>query len=277
MYKQLDEEFFDKKNDNKYIRLVRPKKHEREAYTRYRVFANGIIETDLFVMPEFNKYNYFLAFIDIRTRQMFVLPLKVKDKKTIRGAFEKALIYYKKIRFIYCDPGAEFNNDEIKAFCKENDIFLRISRVNRNANSVVEAYGGIVKKYLLEILSVKSLQDKRYILNWVEPLDDVVRAINKYNKTQFPKEYYETEWIVQNDKKGDYKVGQLVHPIIDAPKGLLNDKRLHGSLRYGDLHFEKEPRKIEQVLPSNKGTPVRYLIEGINNASYMKKELLPSN
>jgi len=271
MYKQLDNEFFDD-DDNKHIKLIRPKKHEREQYTKYQVFNNGIIECDLFIMPEFNKYNYFIAFIDIRTRQMFVLPLKTKDKKTIRNAFEKALTYYKKIRFIYCDAGAEFDNDEIKEFCRENDIFLRISRANRNANSVVEAYGGIVKKYLNEILSVKSLQDKRYVLNWVNQIDDVVRAINKYNKTVYPKEFYETEWVLPSDD--DYKVGQKVHVIIDQPKGLLNNKKLHGTLRYGDLHFEKTPRKITQVLISNKGG-IRYLVEGINNASFMKKELLP--
>jgi hypothetical protein len=53
----------------------------------------------------------------------------------------------------------------------------------------------------------------------------------------------------------------------------VTDKKLHGGFRHGDLRYSKELYKINKVLLINQ-QPIRYMVEGIKNASYTRDELL---
>lgn len=271
MFKKLDEKFLkpiDTKDDLKLVRA----KHGKNPESMYQIDAKGVIEMDLFTMPMFQGYNYFALFVDIYTRQLYYWISKKKTADILLQALKKAIQFYGKVEYIYADGGGEFKNNKIMKYCEDEDIPIRYSMTNRNANSMVEAYGGIIKKYLNEISAVESLKTKKYDLDWVNEIDAIVIEINKHNKTIFPKPMYEAEeWAIPT--KTSPKLGELYHLKIDQPKGLLNNKKLHGNMRYGDLHFEKEPRKIVGILPSNAGA-VRYLLEGIPDTSFNEKELL---
>lgn len=274
MFKRLSEKFLKPVDTNDQLKLVRPKMGRFEE-SRYQVDGKGIIEMDLFMMPAYHGYKYYALFVDIYTRQLFVWTLKDKSAKSLLNAVEKSIQFYGTVHYFFADGGGEFKNNAIINFLEEKKIPIRYSMTNRNANSIVEAYGGIIKKFLNELTAVESLKKKEYDLNWVDDIEEIVREINKINKENFPKPMFEQEWSVPNPKGP--QLGEMWHVKIDQPRGLLNNKKLHGdSMRYGDLHFSLQPKEIVGILPRNDG-PTRYLVSGIPETSFSEKELIKAN
>jgi len=267
MFKKLDSKILDNDTNVKLLRgSTKP-----DPDSTYQVYSKGIIECDLFEMPAFNKYRYYVLFVDIKTRQIFFDIMKEKDGFSMSKIIEKAIIYFKEFIRLYSDQGSEFNNNYVKKVCIDNNIHQVLSITNRNASSVVEAYGGIVKKYLNEYISIKSLKTNKYMLNWPKKIKHVVDEINSHNKKIFPKPFKDDNYDVI--KSTDPKVGDDVHLKVDQPRGLLNNKKLHGKTRHGDLHFSRNTYKIDNIQNRGNG-PIRFGLGGIHNATFKRHEII---
>ena len=69
------------------------------------------------------------------------------------------------------------------------------------------------------------------------------------------------------------EVGTKVRVVLDYPSDV-HGNRLHGKFRAGDRRFSLKPHVVENVLmfPNQ---PIRYVIDGIQNNTFSKAELLP--
>jgi hypothetical protein len=68
------------------------------------------------------------------------------------------------------------------------------------------------------------------------------------------------------------KVGDRVHVMLDISKGLWNDKKLHGSFRYGDLHFSRETYIVQKLILRPNDREIRYKININQQHTYKRSE-----
>lgn len=254
------------RNDESMIKLLRDE-GKKEPDNKVQVYSRGIIQVDLFTMPTYNNVKYFILYVDIKDNDVFGMTLTDKTASTVAKTLERAIIYFKQFSMLQSDPGAEFKNKEFETICKNNNIEQIFSLTNRNASSVVEGLGGFIKSYLNEYMSVKSMKVGRYALDWTSKFDQILEIVRKHKKFKpFKADNYDTI------KSNDPKVSDSVHVRIDQPRGLLNNAKLHGGFRTGDLKFTKEKHKVVGI--ENRGNgPLRFKVEGYKHTTFNRNQL----
>ena len=65
----------------------------------------------------------------------------------------------------------------------------------------------------------------------------------------------------------------MVNVLCSEPHAMTGKKQPSKNFRMGDLRLEKKKRKIKKVLYYSGPVPYRYLIDGLNNASYTEQEI----
>ncbi len=73
-----------------------------------------------------------------------------------------------------------------------------------------------------------------------------------------------------------YKIGDLVHERLDRPENALGHRQNTEKFREGDYRYSKVPKKIVKIIVMNDKPFYRYMLKGIDNASYAENELFMS-
>lgn len=283
----LEEKIYTKlgiKND-KNLKIIRPVKETRVYDSKYNTYNFGCLEVDVAVMPyeKQDDFKYMFLFVDLKSRILFPVYTKKKDKDASFYSFEQAYGFYKKIIVIAMDQGGEFHNTKVQNLLKNNGTAFYYGMTNRRFNSVVEYYIGRIKKYVLEKLSVETIKSQDYKLDWRDYATQVIQEINNYNKDHYPKAFI-LEYGKFLSDKNMLKVGDMVHVKLDHPITILNDKRIRDDYyRHGDLRFTKETYPISSLVYRPGDSSVRYKIKGyakklyVGKTSFKRNELLKSD
>lgn len=236
-----------------------------------------VYQADLVYMPEDQGYKYLLVIVDIASKEMDAEPLQDRRGEDVVNGMEsilqRKLIKKEDMYYLYTDPGSEFKNQVFANWCERLGVIHRTTKTARKDQmAVVESMNYKLTKVLGVRMTIQQLEESD--IKWVDKVRNLVGAVNEHTDHSGKKieTFFKDPQIKKNEKI--YKEGDLVHVPLDQPKGATDGKRMHGKFRNGDLRYEKEPRKIERVL-IHPNQPVRYLVEGIKNASYLGADLLP--
>lgn len=263
--------------DKKETKLVTGKPIKNKSTFK---ILSSVIQADLLYLPSDNEYQFVLTVVDVATRDVDAEALTGRTAQHVIDGFERIFkrkyIKPENIQYIYTDQGAEFKNDEFHDYMKEYDIVTRHTMTNRKEQTgVVEYYNHLISKVLQTKMSSDEIAEHYRTNEWKKHLPSLIKAINENKKEpQKIKEFFKDPII---EKKEDFlKEGDIVHVRLTQPKDYETGRRLHGGFRNGDQRFEEQTRKIERVViyPSQ---PVRYLVTGIKNASFLRSELLAVN
>jgi hypothetical protein len=106
---------------------------------------------------------------------------------------------------------------------------------------------------------------------WTEALPKIIKELNNDKREQKIEDFFKYQIL----KKGEQllKEGDYVHVKLQQPKDTLTNKRLVGGFRHGDQRFEKKVSRINFV-SMRPNQPVRYMVEGLDNVSFLRGELL---
>ena len=129
-------------------------------------------------MNKFSKWNngvkYLLMVIDVFSKFGWIEPLLNKKGETIVKASKNILKTGRKPKFIWCDKGREFYNQDFKKLLDENGISL-YSTENEEKSSVVERWNRTMKARMWKMFTAT---------NSTVYIDKLPALLANYNKTK---------------------------------------------------------------------------------------------
>ena len=254
-------------------------------------------------------FNKLLVVVDIATDSFDIEKMKGETADESLKAYKKMLTRgIIKIPFasMLTDGGASFKGVFHK-FLYDNGVDHRVARVGRHhqlsnvdhlCRQLGELFGGI--------MNIKEAQTGKVSKAWTSSIDVVRQKLNDYRRkrgvkipsdittyeypifdpTTEPKKKIKikkggevnfdaipTDGIKYIMKKPKYKIGDEVNVLYQEPHAMHGAKQNTKNFRMADLRLEKKKRKILKVLYYSGAQPFRYLVEGLNGASYVEAEL----
>lgn len=273
-------------NDNIETKLLDTQKFSvKNNKATYKTFQAGYCQADLQFWNQDQGYKYLLVVVDIMTKRIDLEALKDKTQETIiKGMeeifkrhyiFDKDGDYIVYPNIIMTDSGSEFGEKFIQ-WCTEKNIVKKTSRVARKQQtSVVEGYNYVISKILaIKTTLEQSKAKKRNRLEqrqWVKHLKKLREVLNdkEINEVMI-KDFFK---FSEKRPSSLLNIGDKVHVVLERPLDV-QDNKLSGKFRIGDYRYEKTPRYIANRIYNLSGNPVRYVVTGINNATFSRNELL---
>lgn len=236
---------------------------------------------DLLILPKTSKGNlYLLVVVDLASDEFDIEPLKNKKPQTVLKAMKKIFkrkYLNKPYASITTDQGTEFKGIFHK-YLYDNSIFHKQTLPGRHTQlSNVERLNRTLGRLLNGYMNTEEKKTGKPFKNWdnVQILNKIRTTLNKYRKKRNKEIIKNIDTLPPKIKTNPkFKKGDIVHIQLNKPKNALGNTYKDESFRMGDLRYDSIPRKIKQVLVYNNG--YRYLIEGIDNASYTENQLLRS-
>jgi len=240
---------------------------------------------DLLFLPEATigkkKYPYCLVVVDLASDEFDIEPVSNKEPQTILDAFKsinkrKYIKVDDKSATLATDGGNEFKGVFAKWLYDES-IFHKITFPNRhtqlsNINYLTRQLGKLFNLYM----NSRERETGKVYKNWTDIIDNVREVLNEHRKKKLPKDLstYEGPIVDIKAPPNKYKVGDIVIRKLDTPENALGVQQ-SGQFREGDVRWS-QPQKIERVLYYPPPINYRYMLSGINNASFTEAQLKPS-
>ena len=230
-------------------------------------------------LKQLGEYKYCLVVVDIATGIIDCEPIRYKYSFLVRDGLKR--IYARKIlrkpHVIEVDNGSEFKN-EFKTFFNANDTTIRYKKAGRHrAQSVVEAKNAIISKLIQTRMLNEELINQETSKQWAEDLPKIVATINKYYSHE-PLKIDPLNPNVQPIKVKKNTVASIVLEIgtpvriqLDNPINAIDEKRLHGKFRVGDIRWENKVRHITWIF-LRPNQPPTYKVDDIDVA-YTRQQL----
>ena len=204
---------------------------------------------------------------------MYKYPFIAKD--ALDRIYKRGIV--KRPHVIEVDAGKEFATDFLTHFNAGNTS-VRVKKAGRHrAQSVVEAKNAIISKVIQARQLNQELTTKEKSVEWVQDLPEIIKLINKHYshavvaidpldpKVQPIKVKANTLASVVLD------VGTPVRIQLDNPINAVDDKKLIGKFRVGDIRWSKELHHITWIfLKPNQ--PPSYKVDNIDVA-YTRNQL----
>lgn len=249
------------------------------------IMPKTVYQADLQEWNNDKGYRYLLVVVDIVSKAIDIEPLKSKTAQDVKVGFmmifKRNIIKANDIEVLYVDEGSEFKNEIVKKFMKDNKIVLRFTVAGRKRqNSVVEAYNGVISKLLAIKTTVEqqlALKNKNMVIQreWVQYIPKIRKLLNEKIVRYKPISYFFKAPIFTNKKL--IPIGTEVLIPYEKPKDV-NDNRLTGNFRIGDMRFSETKYEVDNILISP-SAPVRYIVKnketGVRkvNVAYLRDEL----
>ena len=236
--------------------------------------AGAVQQADLLFLPQDGPYKYALVAVDLATRACDAEPLRGKTAKEVLEAFKKMYLRGPLTipQRLELDGGSEFKA-EVGRFFRDRGVFVRTSVPGRHTQqAMVENLNRILGVAIFKRQIAEELATGEQSTAWVKDLPRFIGLINEKLRREPPppidpaaKSYTGT--------KSKYLLpeGQLVRVRLDRPQSVLGEK-LSGPFRAHDIKWDTKPRAIVQTL-IYPGQLVRYIVDGIPNASYSASQL----
>lgn len=233
-------------------------------------------------------FKYLLVVVDLANDEFDIEPLKNKESKHVLDAFQKMFKrpYLNKPEYsLTTDGGGEFSG-VFQKYLFDESIFHKVTRKGRhkqlgNIDNLIRQLSIL----LVGLMNKEEMRTKRQSKTWVKYVNDIRKLLNEIRVKQLPDDDYiypslTTSYTEPEDGKKTiykrikpkFKVGDLVHVMLDSPENALGNQQ-QGKFREADNRYTLEPLKIKQILLYS-GKPLhRYLVEGIKNVSFTESEM----
>ena len=272
--------------------LTKPIK-KNKLYTRVKsivpLVKNWNYAIDVIELPETkDKFDRLLTICDLANNAFDIEPMK-KNKspdetmKALNKIFKRKYIQKPKYS-ITSDSGVEFKGAFDK-FCKDNAILHRVGLTGRHTqNAVVERLHREIGRIINGYLNSKERTTGHIYKEWFQIIPQLREELNNFRidktissnkKEWFNMERTEKEFSVETFIKPKFEINDLVHRQLDYGKDIHGNK-LYGNFRMGDYRYEKEARKLINILIYPEPVEYRYVLNGIKNASFTTEQLLIS-
>ena len=252
-----------------------PQKEKNNEMPHMQVFTpNHLEQADLLFMPTGAfGFKYILVIVDAHTKKCDAEAIKNKLSSTVMKALIK--IYKRGIvkepKILSVDAGSEFK-DEFEAYCKKNNIILKVAHTNRHRQqSLVEAKNKIIGSNLLNLLNHKELDTGKYSKDWTKHLKPLISLINDNLPKIITEEIFPEPILSKNSNNN------IMLPIntkgrvrLDVNKDI-NGKRLIG-WRSGDIRWSKNILEIENII-LKAGFPIMYSLKNEINIFRTRQQL----
>ena len=230
----------------------------------------------LFLPQDKNGYKYCFVVVDLATNEFDIEPLKNKEPGTVLKAFQ-SMFKRNYIKKPYASVRTDAGNEFLGVFHKwlyDHDILHRIAKAGRhrqlaNVESLNKQLGRLFNGYLNQ----KATLLGHDYTEWTDVVDLIRTDLNKLRlkKTDDPTTHKYP--IPDLEVPNKYEIGDIVYIKLDEPQNVLGHKEI-GRFRMGDMRYDKVPRKITKILYYSGKVPYRYMVTGINNASFDEYDLM---
>lgn len=267
------------------FKLLQEPKKVKEDEAHYNTLLDGNLQADLQFWNDNAGYKYLLVVVDIVTKNIDFEALKNKVPSEVVAAFEtifkrsyifehdaNTIVYP---RSITVDPGSEFQGVFVQ-YCTDNQISLRAGRPGRKyQTSIVETYNYYISKLLAIKTTMQQAKDQRKgkitQRQWKIHLPKLREIMNdKVTKPKMINDFFNLNPIT---KRQLLQMGDKVYVVLEKPLDVNNNK-LSGKFRTGDYRYDKQVRTIIGRVYTYSGNPIRYVVSGIDNATFARSELV---
>lgn len=198
-----------------------------------------------------NKASYGLVCVDTFTKIGAVELLKRKSAPQVVEAMKKILDRMNIPKYVYCDEGSEFNNDQFKRLMKENNIEIIFTL--RHA-TMVERLNRTIKELLNKFLQSTNTKTITLVLP---------RIIKNYNNS-----YHKTIGMAPNEVNDDNKeeVYQniLEHANIKRYDPIKVGDKVRVQLKRKSFDKGYKPKWSKQIYEVEKIDGKYYIIKGLD-------------
>ena len=223
-----------------------------------------------------------LVVLDLASDEFDMQELKNKTPDHILKAFEKifAREYLNKPKYsLTTDAGTEFQGI-LKKWLFDESIFHKVTAVGRhkqlaNIDSLIRQLSTL----FIGIANEKEKKTGKVSKSWLKHIPIIRKELNKIRKKELNEDYwnniYSSLTTHKNGKliKQKFNVGDMVHIALDRPEDARGNK-LKGKFRVADNRYDKNPRRIKQVVYYSGPGVHRYIVDHIHNAVYTDNKLL---
>lgn len=271
--------------DTTTFKLLQIPKYSKNDVATYSTFKPGYCQADLQFWNVDKGYRYLLVVVDIHTKRIDVEALEDKTQESViagmNNIFSRTYIFDHDANtivfpnIIMTDAGTEFGSKFIE-WCTANKITKKTSRVARKQQtSVVEGFNLVISK----VLAIKTTMDQNNAKrkgkleqrHWVKYLPDLRIVLNdKEVNDRVVSDYFQFAKVTPSQL---LRIGETVHVILERPLDV-QDNKLSGKFRTGDYRYEKVGRKITNRIYNLSGNPIRYVVDGIPNATFARSDLM---
>jgi hypothetical protein len=216
----------------------------------FQIFKpNYAHQADLLFLPTDKfGFKYALVVVDVHDKRVDAQAIKKKDDVSVLNAFKKiyarSILKYPKI--LEVDNGSEFKGETAEYF-KEKGIKIHVGLTNRHrSQGLVEYKNQVIGKIILMIQAQKELETGKISKEWVKYLPDIVNDIN----TKLPKPLTTEKYRLPLHSKSNrdlIAIGDKVRILLDYPIDI-NNKKLIGKFRSGDIRYTREIYKVREVI-----------------------------
>lgn len=241
----------------------------------FKVFmGNIVVQADLIYMPENKGKNFILTVVDVASRACDAEPLAGRTAEDVCEGFD--VIFKRKNikppKYLYTDPGTEFKNEIFHDHMKSYNVIVRHSMTARkNQMGIVEYYNHIITKVLGTKMTSAEIESHEANNDWVDALPLLITELNKEKREQTIGDFLKMPIFTKNEKL--LEIGDYVHVRLQQPKDTVTGQKLNGNFRNGDQKFDEKVSEIS-FISIRPGQPVRYTVNGMNNVTFLRSELL---
>eukprot|EP01033_Poteriospumella_lacustris_P009565 gene9565-gene10358 len=242
-----------------------------------QVFNKNIFhQADILYMPEDKGYKFILVVVDPYDNSVDAEPVKdilSKDNDVLK-AFKK--IYSRKYldfpNILTLDKGAEFTQEPVKKYFKDNYVHIKYSLTGRSRQlATVERMNQRIGTILLKRMANQELITGEKSKEWVDDLKPLIEYYNEKKKKPLKEEISPDP--IANEYTGNLlKIGTKVRLQLDYPIDNVRGKRQIGEFRSGDARWTQKIYTITEVL-LKPGFPPMYLTDSNDNVARTKNQL----
>eukprot|EP01033_Poteriospumella_lacustris_P010245 gene10245-gene11039 len=242
-----------------------------------QVFNKNIFhQADILYMPEDKDYKFILVVVDPYDNSVDAEPVKdilSKDNDVLK-AFKK--IYSRKYldfpNILTLDKGAEFTQEPVKKYFKDNEVYIKYSLTGRSRQlATVERMNQRIGTILLKRMANQELITGEKSKEWVDDLKTLIEYYNEKKKKPLKAEI-SPDPIADEYTGNLLKIGTKVRLQLDFPIDNVKGNRLIGKFRSGDTRWTAKIYKITEVL-LKPGFPPMYLTDADDNVARTKNQL----
>lgn len=251
---------------------IKPKKDKGENMPKFQSYADGYIyQADLLFLPHDDDHKYALVVVDIGSKHVDAMPLKVKESKVIAQGLETIFtrdILHGYPKILEVDAGKEFEGAVTK-YLKTKKITLRTAKPYRHRQqAMVERKNQQIGTMLFKRMTAEELLTGEPARGWTDDLPEVIKEINKKIKKRKPRiidieNIPDREWKCEGDACDTLEQGTKVRVALDAPIDVATGKRLPGKFRDSDIRWTIKQHTIMQTI-IQPGQPPMYLVDKAN-------------
>jgi hypothetical protein len=230
---------------------------------------------DLLFLPPYRGYKYLLVVVDNWSNEIEFEQIKTKPPDVVLRAFNKIIKrehMNKPKASIRVDAGTEFKG-VFKKYMFEEDILLRVAMTGRHKqNAKAESAIKLISFLIINYLNIKEIELQKNYRNWIELLPSLRNKLNELRKRP-DEDPYTKFYKGVIFKLPKFNIGDNVVHLMSKPVDALNKKQSSENRRVGDyIYSYHNPKKIVKILYYSNN--VRYMLDGIKNASFTEDEIL---